>query len=258
MRLQDFHVVETWDENDLLNIPAQETDYYEYKSSKMVTNPKWKDGLQEDICNAASAFWNTGGGVFIAAVDSKTGQIDGGILDTIGRQPIRDWVDQVISDVEPVGPYAVGTIKPLSASSPIHANHTVLVIAFGESFDVPHMSSDKKHYIRAGAHTLPAGSYLVEAIRARRGLREPHLRAIIRFHERKPDIIELVILNMSEVAALDVTISLIPLPTIFEDSKDNFPLRRPILDRQFPFSMEIGMFPGIGQGFDSPLRLDLT
>ena len=256
MPLSDFRVVETWVENDLLNLPSQETDYYEYKSSQILSKGKWTP-LQQEICNAACAFWNIGGGVFIAGVDNK-GQIDGGIPSTVGTQPIRAWVDQVIHAVQPVGPYAVGVIQPSGPSSPIQPDKVVLVISFGESFNVPHMSSDKRHYARLGVHTEPAPYYLVEAIRARRGLREPYLRAIIRFHERKPDIIELVILNMSDGAALDVTITLYPLPKLFDTVKDNFPLKIPILDRQFPFSMEIGMFPGIGQGFDSPMRLDLA
>jgi hypothetical protein len=238
MRLADYREIENWTEDDLANLPSKENDYFEYKSSKVKP-----DKLQQKICNAASGFWNTGGGVFIAGIDDETGKIDGGIPLSVGNTPIVDWVDKILLEVEPISQnYSRKIIHPASPSSPINPNHVVLVIAFGESFNMPHQSSDRKYYIRAGTHTEPARNYLVEAIRARRTILKPLLRAIIRFHPKKPDIFELVLITVNDAPALDVNVSFDPLPPIFEGVKDNFPLRIPIIDRQHPHTMEVGRF----------------
>ncbi len=256
MRLTDYRVVANWTESDLLNILKEETDYYEYKSSQIVANPKWSAELQQKICNAASAFWNTGGGVFIVGVDDK-GQIDGGIPSTVGKQPIRAWVDQVLRDVQPIGPYEVGVIQSSTLSSLIQPNKIVLVIAFGESFNLPHMSSDKKHYARLGVHTEPAPYYLVEAIRARRGLRKPLLKGLLRRHERKSGVIELVVLNVNQEPALNVSVMFNPLPQFLaEHSSQGLPFVIPIIDNKYPFRMDITTFNAISAWFgETPIHL---
>jgi hypothetical protein len=244
MRLSDDRVVAHWQENDLLNIPSSETDYYEYKSSKILMNPKWNVELAQKICCAASAFWNIGGGVFVVGVDD-TGQIDGGIPATVGKQPIRAWVDQVIRDVQPVGPYEVGVIQSSGTGSliePDKMDKIVLITAFGESFNVPHMSSDKKHYARLGVHTEPASYYLLEAMRARRGLHQPMLRGLLRGSEQKRSVLELAILAVNDVPAVNLSVTFDPLPNIFSElsgEREILPLQVPIVDRLNPFSMEI-------------------
>jgi predicted HTH transcriptional regulator len=186
-----YLLVEQWEEADLLGLPTEETDYYEYKSSKVPTAK-----LKEKTEIAASAFWNSGGGIFIAGVDDQ-GRIDGGIPETVGKQKIRDWADQVLSLVEPTGPYVIKTISRQNSNSLIRPDHVVLVISFGESFSGPHMAPDKKYYIRAGAHSGPASHYIVEAIRARRGLQKPLLRGVLRLHPQKPNIVQLAVLSMT-------------------------------------------------------------
>lgn len=259
MRLQNYLDIENWTEDDLLQLPSQENDYWEYKSSKIITAANWKDTLKDKLCNNASAFWNTGGGVFLVGVDGN-GKVDGGIPNKIGRQPIRDWVDTIIREVQPTGKYAVNPIEgKTSTNSLIKPNHAVLALAFDESYDVPHMSNDKKHYIRAGAHSTEAGHYLVEAIRARRGLKQPVLKGLIRFSEIKPRVFELLIVTLNEIPALNVQINFEPLPKMYAEYIDEdvrFPLTIPIVDQRFPFRMDVAYSMGKDRLFGKePIRL---
>jgi hypothetical protein len=231
--LERHTLIEDWTEDHLSTIPDAETDYYEYKSSQTPL-----ERLKHKIYVAASAFWNSGGGVFIAGVDDN-GRIDGGVPAYVGGQKLRDWADQVLAQVEPVGPYAVKSIEATHPDSRIRPNCAVLVIAFGESANAPHMGPDYRYYVRAGAHSVPAGHFLVEAIRSRRGLHKPFLRGLLRLHENKTHAVELAIVSANDATALDVHISFDPFPTSLEDSQDRFPLSVPIIDRDNPFAMDI-------------------
>ncbi len=234
--------IATWTEDDLLGLPEAETDSYEYKSSRIVERDIYKSELKYKISKAASAFWNTGGGLFIAGVDDR-GKVDGGLPAAVGKQSLRDWVDQVLTTVTPPGPYAVRCIAPSRAGSDIQPGHVVLVIAFEESTDLPHMGPDSKYFVRAGAHSVPASHYLVEALRSRRGLRRPLLRGIVRMHEQKFNILELAVIAINRLPALNVRLTLDPLPRSFDDNmRQQFPLRIPVIDERNPFKMDIGHF----------------
>ncbi|MGB1289362.1 MAG: ATP-binding protein, partial [Aggregatilineales bacterium] len=242
LELEHHSLIEPWTEADLQQLPDSETDDYEFKSSRITEASNYRGELNYKLCKAASAFWNTGGGIIAVGVDDD-GVIDGGIPDKMGKQKLRDWIDQVLRSVVPVGPYTVNTITPEGDDSTILPEHVVLVIAFGESIDLPHMSPDHRYYVRAGAHSNPANHYLVEAIRARRGLRRPMLRGLLREHRRKPGIIELAIIAVSDVPALDVQIMLDPLPGILGNGfSARFPLSVPIIDRENAFTMDIAAF----------------
>lgn len=252
MRLDRYTMIEEWTEYQLLTIPEGETDYYEYKSSLIPL-----ERLKREICVAASAFWNSGGGIFIAGVDDSS-QIDGGIPAEIGNQKLRDWADQVLTQVEPPGPYAIRTIEPVTPNSAIKPDHVVLVIAFGESDNIPHMAPDYRYYVRAGTHSLPAGHFLVEALRARRGLHKPFLRGLLRMHENKASIVQLVVLAVNESAALNVQLTFAPMPRRFAELHMRFPLQIPIIDRENPFAMDLLMPYAIDQTFgDQPIYLEL-
>ncbi|MFZ6029970.1 MAG: helix-turn-helix domain-containing protein [Chloroflexota bacterium] len=249
-----YSEIEEWDDEDLRQLPGEETDFYEYKSSKIEIK-----SLKSKISVAASAFWNSGGGVLIAGVNND-GKIDGGIPLKIGRQSIRDWVDQAIASVEPPGHYVIKIITGENKVSNILDAHAVLVIRFEESYIGPHMAIDKKYYIRAGAHTGPASHFLVEAIRARRGLEKPLLVGLIRRHPSKTHSLELVILVANDAPAFDVELNLKPLPNVFQEySKDRFPLKISAIDRQHPFSMEISPWgPNSKEIFgEGPVELQL-
>ena len=245
MNIKDYSYIKSWDEQDLINIPQFETDEYEYKSS-LVKNEELKD----KITIAASAFWNSGGGLLIIGIDDKNGKIDGGINKLIGKENITDWIEKAIHKVEPIGPYFVKLIESNKTNSLINQNKVIVIIVFGESFLGPHMAMDKKYYIRAGACSSPASHFLVESIRSRRGLSEPLLRGTLRFSSRDNNIVELVITSLNDTTALEVEVSFEP-PTkaLQEFYKDKFPLIIPIINKYNPFIMDISIFPSGKQVF---------
>jgi hypothetical protein len=122
---------------DVSNLPGAESDLFEYKSSN---TPFSALGLK--LGKAASGFWNSGGGLFIAGVDG-TGQPDGGVDLSVGRNPISDWVDQVLQLVSPTGKYSIRLFKhdPVS-SNKIHPGKCVLAVEFEESVQLPHMAPE--------------------------------------------------------------------------------------------------------------------
>lgn len=222
-----------WSEDRLTSLPDGETDYYEYKSSLIPF-----ERLKKEISVAASAFWNSGGGALIAGMNDD-GFLDGGIPTEVGNQRLRDWVDQVLAHVEPVGPYSIHIIERGSPTSLIKPNHVILVIVFGESVTLPHMAPDYRYYVRAGTHSLPAGHFIVEALRARRGLHKPFLRGLLRAHENKAATVQLVVLAANDATVLNVRLSFDPLPKIFANAQAEFPILIPIIDRNNPFSMDL-------------------
>jgi len=253
--IERYRLVEDWEETDLLSLPDEETDYYEFKSSRVPTTK-----LKDKIAVAASAFWNSGGGIFIVGINDQ-GKVDGGVPEVVGRQKIRDWIDQILASVEPVGPYIVKLISRDDSNSLINPDHVVTVISFGESFSGPHMAPDKKYYIRAGAHSGPASHHIVEAIRARRGLQNPFLRGVLRMHPQKPNVVQLVVLNLNDAPALNVKLTFEPLPKAFlEHAADKFPLTIPVINREQSFVMDISLW-GAGMGSeifgDKPVSLKL-
>jgi hypothetical protein len=259
MPLENPQTIALWSEDDLLEIPPSETDGYEFKSSLIKESSHYRTDLQSKLVKTASAFWNTGGGVLIVGVDDR-GHIDGGIPAKMGKQKLRDWVDSVLSTVTPVGPYDIRAIPRAKDNSQIEEGHVVLVIAFGESYDLPHMAPDNRYYVRAGAHSNPANHYLVEAIRARRGLRRPMLRALLRENPQKAGVVEMTVVAINDLPALNVAINFDPVPThLQEHMPDRLPLVIPLIDRNNPFRMDIATMRRLSYWLgDEPFEVILT
>jgi hypothetical protein len=258
MPLEDHTLIDTWSEEDLHQLPQNETDDFEYKSSLIRYNPHYRTELQSKITKAASAFWNTGGGILVIGVDDA-GKINGGIPQRMGKQRLRDWVDMVLRTVIPLGPYTVRLIRRERPDSLIEDGSVVMLIAFGESADLPHMAPDNRYYVRTGAHSNPANHYLVEAIRARRGLRRPMLRALLRENPQKPGIVELAILAINDLPALNVLINFDPIPLhLVENFAGRLPLIVPVIDRTNPFRMDIATIRRLAYWLgDQPFRIHL-
>lgn len=246
--------ISKWVYQDLLDLPLEETDIYEYKSSKVPL-----DQLKNKISIAASAFWNSGGGIFIAGV-SNDGKIDGGIPCKCGRQSIRDWVDNAIKLTEPIADYEVYSIEKTIENDNIAEEQVVLIIKFNESNQVPHMAYDKKYYVRIGAHSDAASHFIVEALRSLRNTARPALRGIMKYHPTKPRIEELVIVSINDSVALDVELTFDPFPAaIGEHFAKEFPLEIALIDKNNPFRMEISMFGARNQAFgEAPAKLILS
>lgn len=256
MQLRRFDYIQKWEEADLLVFANRaEDDEHEYKGSLLKD-----DALADKISIAASAFWNTGGGLLIVGID-KNGVIDGGISTQVGKNSRQDWVGQILNaKVTPQGRYMVQMIEAKDPTTSIKPNKAVLVIAFEDSPYDLHMAYDNRYYIRAGAHSVPASHFLVEALRTRRIFQEPILRALLKRSLRKSDVVELEILVVNNAVAFNVEVTFDPLPiSLYENFRDRFPFTIPFVDQYHPFSMDLyvwGLRPEIFG--DQPVELKVT
>jgi hypothetical protein len=209
---------------DLTQLPAAEDDEVEFKSSLIGPHE-----LKKEIGFAASAFGNSGGGLFVAGVD-RNGSADGGFLTTIGKQPIRDWVDQVIHQVEPAPIYDVKLITDPSGRGFVDPGSAMVLVAIDASAHGPHMAPDKRYYIRAGAHTVAARNFIVEALWARRHHSKPriaHIASVEAFSSHSSTLfVELV--AITDAPALDVRIDFEPRP---DHLRWPFPLPASLVDK---------------------------
>ncbi|MEG3967156.1 ATP-binding protein [Microcoleus sp. T2B6] len=216
-------------------LPNAEDDRHEYKSSAI----KHDKELGDKIAKAASGFWNSGGGLFVVGVDGN-GQPDGGISLSVGRQSRRDWIDRVISQVTPKSAYAVHSIEDNGCGCNIEPGKGVFLIGFGESEIGPHMANDHRYYIRAGAHTLPANHFIVEAIHARRGLRTPLLSHLVRVKPGNSGVIQLGIVVLNAAAAINVSIKIdAPSKILHSNFEEKLSLQIPIICEKFPLFFDI-------------------
>ena len=121
------------------------------------------------------------------------------------------------------------------------------------------MAYDKKYYIRAGACSSPASHFLVESIRARRGLVDPMLKGTLRFTQRDDNVVELVITSINDATALEVEVSFDPPTKTFKEFYvDKFPLIIPLVNKLNPFTMDISIWPNSKMAFgENPVILKL-
>lgn len=217
-------------------IPTAEDESFEYKSSK---TPLAK--LKEKINRAASAFCNSGGGCFIAGVMGD-GKPDGGIEQTVGRQSLRDWVDQAIASVSPVANYNVRLFDQIGPIGCLDTGKVILAISFPESHSAPHMADDKKYYIRAGAHSVPASSFIVESIWAHRSVSKPLLSHAIREKPGNVSVVQIGVVALNSSPAIDVEFQIDPLVGMLRHLEKYFPIRLPIVDQNTPFFVDCMMY----------------
>jgi hypothetical protein len=233
------------------DLPTAEDDKVEFKSSQTSF-----DALVAKLQAAASGFANAGGGDFVVGVDGR-GNADGGIPKHKGRAALRDWVDQQLGKIEPPVPYEVQLIDDADGRGTIQPNNCVLVVRFAESVAAPHQAPDSKYYIRAGAHTVPARHFLIEAIRAKRHFRRPLLRHLFRFKPHDHQILQLGIVAVTDSPALDVRIDLSPRPHFFKQH-NVLPTGVPIVDPANPFFIDACVYGEATEVFKPPLQLLVT
>jgi Putative DNA-binding domain len=235
----------SWQSGNLMALPQCEDESHEYKSSAT----KFEQ-LKPKIASAASAFWNSGGGLFVAGID-KTGKLDGGVDRFVGNQPVRDWVDQCLAAVAPRGDYRVATIGDDPASP------CTLVIGFAESHLAPHMAPDNYYYIRAGAHTVKAPHFVVEALMARRGLTQPILRPVVRHKPGTVRVVQLGIVAVSSAPALDAVIDLPPLAWISGGSQSTT-LNVSVIGPQAPYFFDFHIETLSGDSRTPPFTMKVS
>jgi len=149
------------------DFPNSEDDTFEFKSSQSSDSE-----IKKKLDRAVSGFSNAGGGCFIYGVDDE-GNADGGVNQKVGRQDLRDWLDQVITKIAPLPEYNIRLYEDCGNRGTLEHGKVIAAISISPSNIGPHQATDKKYYIRAGAHTEPASHYLVEAIWARRHMQKP-------------------------------------------------------------------------------------
>jgi Putative DNA-binding domain len=236
---------------DLTNLPSVEDDEFEFKSSATPISE-----LGKKLACAASGFANSGGGIFVAGVDGH-GDADGGLPTSIGRQVLRDWVDQIIHQVEPTPMYELNLFEDSNGRGSINPNCSVLVVAFKESHYGPHMAPDHRYYIRAGAHTVPARHFIVDSLWAKRHSAKPRLIHTFRVKPENHQVVQLGIVSLTSVPAIDVEISISPLGELLKDLADYFPLFVPVIDPTTPFYFDVSTWTMIKERFGENVHLTL-
>jgi hypothetical protein len=237
---------------DLTQLPSAEDDYFEFKSSATPL-----PGLKEKLYHAVSGFANSGGGCFVAGVDAN-GNADGGFPLKIGRQDLRDWVDQIVHAVEPPPKYDIKLIDNSGERGSINSESVVILVCVHESHVGPHMSPDSHYYIRAGAHTVKAKHFIVDAIWAKRHFSKPRLTHLFRLKPEKEGVVQLGILTLTDSPTIDVMITIEPLPKAMQSVESLFPLNIPVVDRHTPFFFDIAIFNNIKDQFgaDTSIRVE--
>jgi hypothetical protein len=230
----------------------KEDDEFEFKSSQLSI-----DQLKEKISKAASGFSNSGGGFFIAGIDDESGNVDGGIPRKIGKQDLRDWADNVIHNIQPTPRYEVTLLDDIQRRGSLNGGSVILVIYFHESYIGPHMAHDNRYYIRAGAHTVPAKHFIVDAIWAKRHFSKPRLTHLFRLKPDNPSVIQLGILALTNSAAIDIEVNLLPIPPILSrnDCTRLFPLKISMIDQENPFFFDITIYNNARENFGNAVQL---
>lgn len=237
---------------DFSAVPFTEDDRYEFKSSLDSF-----EALKPKIQKAASAFGNSGGGIFLAGL-SNTGKVDGGFLRKNGKQSVEDWIDRLLLSVEPIPRYRIDLIGDIGDRiGALEPNRVVIAITFEESHNGPHMAPDNKYYIRAGAHSEPARDYIVEAIRARRSMRSPRLTHLFRIRPDHRSIVQLGIVPLTPAPAINVEIDLFPKGTYLENVKA-FPLKVPVVDQSNPFFFDATTWAMHQERFGREVELNVS
>ena len=236
---------------DLTQLPNAEDDAFEFKSSRTSFGD-----LKNKLSYAVSGFANSGGGYFIVGVDDN-GKADGGLSLKIGKQDLRDWADQVIHRVEPVPRYDIKLIHDSTGQGNIGLDSAVLVVGIHESYAGPHMASDNHYYIRAGAHTVKAKHFIVDAIWAKRHFSKPRLTHLFRLKPGKEEAIQLGILALTDSPAVDIKIAVSPLPQMIQNCESLFPLQASIIDRNNPFFFDVTTYSQAKEHFGEDVYLEV-
>jgi len=238
---------------DATTIPAEESELFEFKSG--LTTPK---ELKKKLAAAASGFSNSGGGYFIVGVDAN-GDADGGIGKQIARQDLRDWADQIVNNIEPRTDYEIKLIDDTKGRGVLNPDSCILVVGFNESSVAPHMSTDGKYYVRAGAHTETARHFLLEAIWSKRNSQKPRLTHAFRKKPNVARVKQLGIVNLTSSPALNVQIELTPEPPIFTRLAPNtFPINVSIIDQTNPFYFDVCPTVNAAEEFGEHTELNVT
>jgi hypothetical protein len=160
---------ERWTEDEVLNLPSGELDYFDRKSGAILKEP---DFLKK-LAKALSAFANSGGGHLVLGVK------DDGTPDGVpkihtgksgkGRGSTKDWLERTIPELlgYPLQDFRVHEVDP-STSTAIPAGNVLIVIDVGDSELAPHQDTFTKiYYHRVSGNSVPAPHLYLEGLRLR-------------------------------------------------------------------------------------------
>jgi hypothetical protein len=232
--------------------PAAEDDAFEFKRSATPHNE-----LKKKLDRAASGFANAGGGCFIYGIDGN-GDPDGGIDPTVGRQDLRDWLDQIVARVTPPVSYEIQQYDDAEGRGTIDPGKVIAAVSIHPSDTGPHQASDNKYYIRAGAHTLPAGHYLVEALWARRYAHKPVLTHMLREKPSASGIVQVGVVALTDAPAIDVEFTLSPLKGLLAKLAKYFPIRLPVVDRNNPFYLDVSLMRQVDEELTDDVKVTIA
>jgi hypothetical protein len=232
--------------------PNSEDDFFEFKSSQTPFND-----LKTKLDRSVSAFANSGGGCFIYGVDSH-GNADGGVSPNVGKQSLRDWLDQIITKISPTPSYDIKLYNDCEGRGTLNPGNVIAAVLIFASDSDPRQASDKKYYIRAGAHTIPAGHYIVEALWARRQVQKPVLRHVTRMKPSVREVVQIGVVALTDAPALDVEFTLTPLKGQLQKIKNLFPIKLPVIDRRTPFFVDVAIYSSVNDTLPNDVKVQVT
>jgi hypothetical protein len=239
--------------------PPAEDDEFEFKSSRANDTQ-----IKTKLTCASSALANSGGGCFIWGVADATGDPDGGVDPKIGNQDLRDWIDKLIHQVEPSPRYGVELYQSNEGRGTLDPGKVIAAVSIHPSVAGPHMAPDKKYYIRAGAHTVAAGHFIVEAIWARRQIGRPILVPVVRTIGRGNSRgthryhAELGIVNLTASPAVAGTLNVEPKVGYFERWQSYFPVQLSVVDQANPYYMYLGPIEIINEMLSDETKVTIS
>src|SRR5690242_14158641 len=119
------------------SFPSAEDDDFEFKSSRTTEGQ-----IKTKLTCAVSAMANSGGGCFIWGVADEGGDPDGGVESEIGRQPLKEWIEKLIHQVEPTPSFDVKLYDSNEGRGTLGAGKMIAAVSIHPSESGPHMAPD--------------------------------------------------------------------------------------------------------------------
>lgn len=155
-----------WTEQMLSELAPGEYDFQEFKGTAwMVDQGKVASHFLAALSKQISAFSNASGGRLFIGLDDN-GIIDGGVPIDLKKGGVRAWLEDVIpGSVEPtLRGFNVFEVGHGGTGSAIRPGHAVYVIDIPTSRDAPHMSGDRRYYLRIAGKSRPMSNVHVQDI----------------------------------------------------------------------------------------------
>jgi hypothetical protein len=161
---------ERWTEQEVLDLPRGEQDYFDRKSGAILDDSDFREKLGK----ALSAFANSGGGHIVLGVEDD-GCVHGVSAVRKGRARTREWLEQIVPELVeyPLRDFRVHEVEPAEGSV-IPSGTVLIVIDVGDSALAPHQEASRKiYYHRAGGTSVPARHFYLERLRERSSFPNP-------------------------------------------------------------------------------------